>query len=55
MNKLNLEAIDALYNMPPKANGINENFYWAVHGNWPAIRAMLAEHFAERTPSEEKP
>ena len=54
MNELNLQAIDELYQMPPKPNGINENFYWAVHGNWTAIREILAAHFAAVEQSQEK-
>jgi hypothetical protein len=47
MNKHNLHAINELYIAPPKENGINENFYWAVHGNWPAIQAILLRHFTQ--------
>lgn len=54
MNAHNLEAINALFEMPPKPNGINENFYWAVNGNWPAISKILAAHFAADAP-EVKP
>lgn len=47
MNQHNLEAIDKLYEMPPvPETGIKENFYWAVAGNWPAIKAILDSHFA---------
>lgn len=51
MNKLNLEAINELFAMPPNATGINENFYWAVAGNWPWISAHLKAHFS--VPPEE--
>ncbi len=45
MNYINLEAVRELYELPPKDNGINENFYWAIHGNWPAISKILEAHF----------
>lgn len=55
MNRHNLDAINELYEMQPKDNGIKENFYWAVHGNWPAISELLKRQFAaSRSTSEEK-
>ena len=47
MNELNFQAIDELYKIGRETpQGVNENFYWAVHGNWKAIREILKAHFA---------
>lgn len=45
MNKHNLEAIDEIFAAAGNVGPINENFYWAVRGNWPTISQILAKHF----------